>query len=138
MKIIVVIPARMASSRLPEKPLIQIAGKSLIQRTYEQCVQAVDARDVVVATDHEKIFNHCRNFGAQVLMTPVDCLTGTDRVAQLAMELKADYYVNVQGDEPLINPQDIRSVLSARLFSDRTADYFTCPALQSLATKVVF
>jgi 3-deoxy-manno-octulosonate cytidylyltransferase (CMP-KDO synthetase) len=107
MKIIIVIPARMESSRLPGKPLIDINGKSLIQRTYNQCLKAFSKERVYVATDDDKIVNHCKDNNMQVIMTSSDCLTGTDRVAEVAEQVEADYYINVQGDEPLMNPKDI-------------------------------
>jgi len=110
MKCIVVIPARMTSSRLPGKPLINILGKSLIQRTYEQCLKAVPANRIYVATEDKAIYIHCEERNMQVLMTSKNCLTGTDRVAEVAEQIHADYYINVQGDEPLINPQDIIDV----------------------------
>jgi len=108
---IVVIPARLQSTRLPEKPLIDLEGKSMIQRTYEQCLKAVPAEKVVVATDSQKIYDHCQEHGMNVQMTSDQCLTGTDRVAEIAGQLTADYYINVQGDEPLFNPEDINKVL---------------------------
>lgn len=110
MNSIVVIPARMKSTRLPGKPLVDILGKSLIQRTYEQCIQAIPKERVYVATDDDLIKTHCEERGMQVVMTSSACLTGTDRVAEVAQQLEADYYINVQGDEPLINPQDIIEV----------------------------
>lgn len=113
MKSVIVIPARLASSRLPEKPLLDLAGKSLLQRTYEQCKKAVAAEEIVVATDHERIYQHCQDLGMNVLMTSTNCLTGTDRVAEVADQMEADYYINVQGDEPLINPADIIAVREA-------------------------
>jgi len=113
MKSIVVIPARMASSRLPGKPLIDLLGKTVIQRTYEQCIKAVAPERVYVATDGPEIFRHCEDLGIQVLMTSDQCLTGTDRVAEVAGYIDADYYINVQGDEPLMNPRDILDVEEA-------------------------
>lgn len=110
MEHLIVIPARMASSRLPGKPLVDIEGKSLIQRTYEQCLKALPYEQVVVATDDQKIMSHCNDHGLNVIMTSSDCLTGTDRVAEVAQKMDADFYINVQGDEPLINPQDILDV----------------------------
>lgn len=103
----------MASSRLPGKPLIDILGKSLIVRTYERCIQAFSAENVFVATDDEKIEEHCKSFGIKVVMTSEKCLTGTDRVAEVATKIDADYYINVQGDEPLMNPADIEEVKKA-------------------------
>jgi len=110
MKSIVVIPARMTSSRLPGKPLVDILGKSLIQRTYEQCLKAIPASRIYVATEDKTIYTHCKERNIQVLMTSKNCLTGTDRVAEVAQQIDADYYINVQGDEPLINPRDIIEV----------------------------
>jgi 3-deoxy-manno-octulosonate cytidylyltransferase (CMP-KDO synthetase) len=110
MKSIIVIPARMASSRLPEKPLIDLKGKSLIQRTYERCALAFSPNRIYVATDHERIASHCEGLGIQVVMTSTNCLTGTDRVAEVAEKIEADYYINVQGDEPLIDPEDILAI----------------------------
>lgn len=113
MKKIVVIPARLSSTRLPRKPLIDIKGKSLIQRTWEQTIKAIPQNLVYIATDHEDIFNHCKMLGMQVVMTPNDCLTGTDRVAFFSTLIDADYYINVQGDEPLMNPKDIIKMYNA-------------------------
>lgn len=110
-KFVVVIPARLASTRLPRKPLVTILGKSLIQRTYEQCIKAVAPSLVYVATDSTEIKDHCAALNMNVIMTSSACLTGTDRVTEVANQLEAKYYVNVQGDEPLINPDDILSVI---------------------------
>lgn len=112
MEIVLVIPARYRSSRLPGKPLVNILGKSLVQRTFEQCLKAFDGNKIVIATDDTRIEEHCRDFGASVLMTSGNCLTGTDRVAEAARIVKADYYINVQGDEPLFNPEDIVKVIA--------------------------
>ncbi|TVR37408.1 MAG: 3-deoxy-manno-octulosonate cytidylyltransferase [Cryomorphaceae bacterium] len=115
MEFLVVIPARLKSTRLPEKPLVNLCGQSMIERTYRQCLKALPEDQVVVATDHPKIFDHCEERGMRVLMTPEKCLTGTDRVAAVAKEMDASFYVNVQGDEPLFNPEDItRTVEAAR------------------------
>ena len=105
---IVVIPARYDSTRLPGKPLVDIAGKTMIQRVYEQCIKAVKANLVYVATDDDRIRSACESFGAQVVMTSSKCLTGTDRVAEVSRKIDARYYINVQGDEPLFNPADIK------------------------------
>ena len=113
LKSIVVIPARMKSTRLPGKPLVDILGKSLVQRTYEQCMKAIPEDRVYVATDNKEIEKHCHDKGMRVVMTSEDCLTGTDRVAEVSEQIEADYYINVQGDEPLINPQDILDVEGA-------------------------
>lgn len=113
MKFLIVIPARLASTRLPEKPLIDFAGKSMIQRTYEKCLEAFEPDKVLVATDSLKIEAHCKERNVNVILTSEDCLTGTDRVAEVAKKIDADYYINVQGDEPLINPEDIKKIVHA-------------------------
>lgn len=110
---VVVIPARLASTRLPNKPLIDIAGKSLIERTWGQVIKAVEKEKVFVLTDDEQILSHCQAKDIQAVMTSKDCLTGTDRVAEFAKNHHFDYYINVQGDEPLMNPNDIHDVISA-------------------------
>lgn len=111
-KFVVIIPARMKSSRLPGKPLIDLEGKSLIERTWLQCCQAVDPSLIYVATDDVKIKSHCEEKGMQVVMTSTQCLTGTDRLAEVALKIEAEIYINVQGDEPLINPNDISVIIS--------------------------
>lgn len=108
---VVVIPARLASTRLHNKPLIDILGKSLLERTWGQVVKAVDSSKVFVLTDDELILKHCQERGMQVVLTSSKCLTGTDRVAEFASKTDFDYYVNVQGDEPIINPDDIVKVI---------------------------
>lgn len=113
MKSVVVIPARYRSTRLPGKPLVQLAGKSMLLRTWERCARAVPPGEIFVATDDERIMAHCREHGMQAVMTSPDCLTGTDRVAELARKVPADLYVNVQGDEPLCHPGDITAILEA-------------------------
>lgn len=111
MNYIVVIPARLESTRLPEKPLIKIKGKTVIHRTYEQCLKAIPENLVYIATDSNKIKKHVESFTSNVVLTSSNCLTGTDRIAEVAKKIKVDYYINVQGDEPLINPDDINKVV---------------------------
>ena len=112
-KFILVIPARYASQRLPGKPLVDILGKSMIQRVYEQCIKAVPKELVYIATDDKRIEDEATKFGAQTLMTSDQCLTGTDRVAEVMELVDAEYYINVQGDEPLFDPEDIRKIIHA-------------------------
>lgn len=114
----VVIPARFASNRFPGKPLADIAGKSLIQRVWEQCRLGYDTSQILVATDDKRIEEHCRAFGADVAMTSTDCLTGTDRVHEAMSQRGLDYAINVQGDEPLVRPDDIERVRQAFLEKD--------------------
>jgi 3-deoxy-manno-octulosonate cytidylyltransferase (CMP-KDO synthetase) len=96
------IPARYASSRFPGKPLAPIAGKPMIQHVVEGARQSKRLRDVIVATDDERIARACRSFGAPVALTAPDHPTGTDRLAEVAAGLDDDLVVNVQGDEPLV------------------------------------
>lgn len=109
----IVIPARYKSERLKGKPLINLNGKTLLQRTYEQCIKVINPEDVYVATDDKRIQSHCLSLDINVVMTSDKCLTGTDRIAEFAEQVDADVYINVQGDEPLINPQDILDVVKA-------------------------
>ncbi|WP_354623226.1 3-deoxy-manno-octulosonate cytidylyltransferase [Psychromonas sp. MME2] len=106
----VIIPARFKSSRFPGKPLVDICGKPMIQHVWERCVSAVGLAKVYVATDDHRISDAAMSFGAQVVMTSDNCLTGTDRLAEANHTLDLDFVINVQGDEPLINPDDIRMV----------------------------
>lgn len=110
LKQIVVIPARYQSSRLPGKPLVSLAGISMIRRTYHRCLQAFPAEDIYVASDHAKIIDHCQQASIKTILTPEAGLTGTDRIAEAAKIVDADIYINVQGDEPVINPEDILRV----------------------------
>ncbi|MFH1539091.1 MAG: 3-deoxy-manno-octulosonate cytidylyltransferase [bacterium] len=99
-----IIPARYESSRFPGKSLVEISGKPLIQHVYEKASLARSLDDLVVATDDERIFDEVERFGGKVLMTRKDHPTGTDRLAEVAVRHDADLYVNIQGDEPLIDP----------------------------------
>jgi len=111
--IAVVIPARYESSRFPGKPLALIAGRSLLARTWNQSCRAFGPDRVWVATDDDRIVDHADAEGMQWVRTSSDCLTGTDRVAEASQQIPADIYVNVQGDEPLVEPVDIRRVAEA-------------------------
>ena len=108
-KIVCVIPARYGSSRLPGKPLIEIKGKSVIQRTCEQVAQVIP--DYIVATDDERIIKHVESFGGKAQMTREDHVSGSDRVAEVARSIEADIIVNVQGDEPFIDPKQIQEAI---------------------------
>lgn len=108
MDFLVVIPARYASSRLPAKPLIKIGGIPMLVRTYNQCLKAVDHQKVIVATDDKRIEELCFQHNMNVIITSSDCKTGTDRVAEVASKIDAEVYINVQGDEPILNPDDLK------------------------------
>jgi len=117
MDIKIVIPARYKSSRFPGKSLVDLNGKSLIQRVWERCCLALPKENVFVATEDEVIKNHCEERGIQVIMTTDKCMTGTDRVYEASLNLNADLIVNVQGDEPLISPDDITNVIEKHIAS---------------------
>jgi 3-deoxy-manno-octulosonate cytidylyltransferase (CMP-KDO synthetase) len=106
-QILGVIPARYDSSRFPGKPLIDIKGKSMIKRVYDQCKKSSFLDEVIVATDDERIYSHVSEFG-NVEMTSSKHLSGTDRVEEVSKKYSEyDYVINIQGDEPLINPLQI-------------------------------
>ena len=113
-KILGLIPARYASSRLPGKALEDISGKSMIRRVYEQALKCKDLTDVYVATDHEDIRAHMDEYGGNVLMTDPDHQSGTDRCAEAIQNLNTeyDYVINIQGDEPFIDPEQISQLAS--------------------------
>jgi 3-deoxy-manno-octulosonate cytidylyltransferase (CMP-KDO synthetase) len=123
LKTAIVIPARYASSRLPAKPLLRETGKYLIQHVYEQA-QRARASAVIVATDDQRIADAVRSFGGWVAMTRADHPSGTDRIAEVARLLDADVVINLQGDEPLIRPQEL-DLLPGLLAGDDGADVAT-------------
>ena len=106
--VLAVIPARYASTRFPGKPLVDIDGKTMIRRVYEQVMQCKRIDRAVIATDDQRIFDHVRAFGGDVRMTRADHPSGTDRCAEVARHFpEADVVLNVQGDEPFIQPEQI-------------------------------
>lgn len=113
MKVLGVIPARYSSLRFPGKPLVDIAGKSMIQRVYEQAIKCKDLNKVLVATDDDKIFNHVKLFNGNVIITSSNHQSGTDRCAEAVEKIGEDYdiIINIQGDEPTINPFQISSLI---------------------------
>lgn len=117
MKIHAVIPARLASSRLPEKLLLQVGGRSVLQHTYDAVSQAKGIEQVTVAVDDPRLAQEVDGFGGNALMTSLDCQSGTDRVAEVAQAWPdVEIFVNVQGDEPEIDPAAIELV--AQLLAD--------------------
>ncbi|KAL3844745.1 hypothetical protein ACJIZ3_002148 [Penstemon smallii] len=114
-RVVGIIPARFASSRFEGKPLVEILGKPMIQRTWERAKMASSLDHVVVATDDDKIAECCRGFGADVVMTSVACRNGTERCNEALQKLrkKYDVVVNIQGDEPLIEPEIIDGIVKA-------------------------
>jgi 3-deoxy-manno-octulosonate cytidylyltransferase (CMP-KDO synthetase) len=110
--VVAIIPARYASSRFPGKPLVEIVGKPMIEWVYERTRQAAGVGRVLVATDDERIVHAVRRFGGDAVMTSPSHPTGTDRLAEVAATLDAELIVNVQGDEPLIEPSAIDAALA--------------------------
>lgn len=111
MKAVAVIPARYGSTRLPGKPLLDICGKPLIQRVWDVVARVHGLNEIIVATDDERIAEVVRDFGGRAVMTSPDCQSGSDRVREVAQTVEADVYVNVQGDEPLLEPVAIEQLL---------------------------
>lgn len=107
MRCVVVIPSRFGSTRLPAKPLLNRTGKYLVQHVYERAIQSKVAESVIIATDDHQIYDACTGFGARVEMTKVDHASGTDRVAEIASRIQGDLFLNLQGDEPLVEPDSV-------------------------------
>ncbi|MDF2447569.1 MAG: kdsB [Bacteroidota bacterium] len=109
-----IIPARYASTRFPGKPLIDILGKSMLQRVYEQAKKSTYLREVVVATDDERIYSHVESFGGKAIYTKTEHPSGTDRCYEAYQSLgeNFEYVVNIQGDEPFIDPSQIDLICS--------------------------
>jgi 3-deoxy-manno-octulosonate cytidylyltransferase (CMP-KDO synthetase) len=107
--IITIIPARFNSSRLPGKMLLKINNKSIIQRTYEQAVKSKLLNKIIIATDENKIIDEAKNFNAETILIEEDCINGTERVAKAYQKINQEfkYILNIQGDEPFINPKHI-------------------------------
>ncbi len=114
-KVIVVIPARYASTRLPGKPLAPLAGKPMVQHVYERAKRAQTVHRVIVATDDRRIVDAVTAFGGEARMTRSDHRTGTERIAEVAVHEAGEVFVNVQGDEPLIDPVAIDTAVGALL-----------------------
>ena len=114
MKSVVIIPARYKSSRFPGKPLVNLLGKPMILWVSELSAKAVGQENVYIATDDERISKVVTTAGFNAIMTSEQCLTGTDRLAEVANKIQADIYINVQGDEPLVNPEDIVNIIKAK------------------------
>lgn len=111
MKILGIIPARYQSSRFEGKPLADICGKPMIWWVYNQCKKVKEFTEVYVATDDERIEKACKDNNINVIMTSTEHKTGTDRIGEVARKIPADLYVNIQGDEPMIEPETIRQAI---------------------------
>ena len=117
MKILGIIPARFGSTRFPGKPLVDIDGKTMIQRVYEQAKSCSTLTDVIVATDDQRIFNEVTRFGGKVVITSTTHQSGTDRCAEVVSILTTPYeiIINIQGDEPFIDPKQITQLCNCFL-----------------------
>jgi 3-deoxy-manno-octulosonate cytidylyltransferase (CMP-KDO synthetase) len=133
---IVVIPARHDSVRFPGKPLAEIAGRSMIARVYERAKKAERVARVIVATDDERILKAVKDFGGEAMMTRRDHSSGTDRVAEIAAHVPAAIYVNVQGDEPLIDPAAIDAIVAA-MQEDETIQIATPSTVIKVANEIM-
>lgn len=110
MKVLGIIPARYDSIRFPGKPLVDIDGQSMIQRVYQQSIQSKVLNKLIIATDDQRIFNHVTTFGGQVEFTSNQCKNGTERCAEVLLHKASENYdavINIQGDEPILNPEQI-------------------------------
>lgn len=140
----IIIPARYKSSRFPGKPLVDILGVSMIHRVWQQCVKALPSECVYVATDSDEIAKHCSINNIQVLMTSSNCMTGTDRIYEASKQINAKTIINVQGDEPLVDPRDILAVIEAAKRDPEQIINAMCPILSeqdyrsTTVPKVVF
>lgn len=121
MKIVAVIPARYKSSRFPGKPLADICGKPMIWWVYNQAKKAKGITEVYVATDDEKIFNRCKEEGINVVMTSDTCPTHLERLYEFSTKVEADFYININGDEPLIESSCIEDLIPKGI--DPDSDY---------------
>jgi 3-deoxy-manno-octulosonate cytidylyltransferase (CMP-KDO synthetase) len=124
MKVLGIIPARYASSRFPGKPLIDLKGKSMIQRVYEGAKKSTRITEVIVATDDQRIFDEVQRFGGKVMMTKESHPSGTDRCAEVASHFPdMDVVINIQGDEPLVDYRQLEQLIDA--FNDPKTDIAT-------------
>ena len=133
-KVAVVIPARYKSSRFPGKPIAKIKGKEMIIWVAEIAEKAIGKENVYIATENEEIVDVIKGYGYNVILTSDSCPTGTDRVAEAALEIDADIIINIQGDEPLLEPSDIQKVIQAKI--DNPNQIINCMAYLSKHEKV--
>lgn len=126
-RVLIVIPVRYNSTRFLGKPLELINGKPMIWWTYQQGLKVRNADDIVVATDSESVYNECLKYGMKVQMTSEKHLTGTDRLTEVAEKVIADIYVNVQGDEPLIEPEVVEQLIDFM----KNHDKYICATVRS-------
>lgn len=131
MKAIIVIPARLKSTRLPNKVLLDLGGKPVIQRVYEACIKAKLHQEVWIAADTDEVFNLCKQFTPNVLMTKESHPSGTDRIAEVVEQIPCDIVINVQGDEPFFDADIVDRLIDAMQNSD-AAMASVCAPVESL------
>ncbi|MGD9800763.1 MAG: 3-deoxy-manno-octulosonate cytidylyltransferase [Parvularculaceae bacterium] len=127
MSAVIIIPARLASTRLPRKLLLDLAGKPVLQRTYEQASKSRRAGRVIIAADCDEILLAAKAFGAEAVLTRADHQSGSERIAEAAREADADIIANIQGDEPEIDPDHIDSLIEAQEIAGLFATTLACP-----------
>lgn len=132
-KVVAIIPARYASTRLPGKPILDIGGKPMVVRVAERARQVAVIDRIIIATDDQRIFDAVTAAGEEAMMTSPDHSTGTDRLAEVAAQCDADIIVNVQGDEPLIEPATIESALAPLLADNSIVMSTTAEPIESAA-----
>lgn len=129
--VVIVIPARYGSTRLPGKPLADIAGKPMVQHVYERACQVSGVQAVLVATDDERVASAVQAFGGRCVMTSTEHPSGTDRLAEVMAQVPADIYVNLQGDEPLVRPADVQLLVNGMLADTGVAVGTLCHAVDA-------
>lgn len=127
MDVLGIIPARYGATRFPGKPLALIAGTTLVQRVWERAARCRNLDSLVVATDDERIYKHVAEFGGRPVMTRTDHASGTDRLGEVAEREYADYYVNIQGDEPLLDPAAVDELVTRTLAATALMSTLVCP-----------
>ena len=132
-KVVAIIPARYASTRLPGKPILDIGGKPMVVRVAERARQVSSINRIIIATDDQRIFDAVAAAGEEVMMTSPDHQTGTDRLAEVAAKLDAEIIVNVQGDEPLIEPATIEAAIAPLLADNSIVMSTTSEPIESAA-----
>lgn len=134
-EIIGVIPARYESTRFPGKPLADIYGKPMVYWVAKRVEKSI-IKKFFVATDDARIMDACQSYSIPCIMSSKDCLNGTERVAEISSKIKADYYVNIQGDEPSINPEAINKIVRS-LNKHKNADYIQAVAKLTNKHKIL-
>tara|TARA_B100001057_G_scaffold475815_1_gene543037 strand:- start:993 stop:1715 length:723 start_codon:yes stop_codon:yes gene_type:complete len=114
-KYLIIIPARLKSKRLPSKPLLEIKGIPMVVRTFRQCKKAIPEKNIIVATDSNKILSICKQFRVPTIMTSKKHLTGTDRIVEVSKKINSEIYINLQGDEPIFPSKDIKKFVKIAL-----------------------